>query len=66
MKETLHTETPIIGFGDITTEDVTAILETGVSGIAVSGEITSDFNAIKVFNQLLSASSTEEQRYNFE
>jgi len=63
--EALQTETPIIGFGGITTEDVTAILETGVSGIAVSGEITRDFNTIKTFNQLLSASSTEEQRYDF-
>ena len=37
--EALKTETPIIGFGGITTEDVKDILETGISGIAVSGEI---------------------------
>ncbi|MBC8755030.1 thiamine phosphate synthase [Kordia sp. YSTF-M3] len=61
----LQTETPIIGVGGITTEDVSDILETGISGIAVSGEITRNFNTIKTFNQLLNASSTEEQRYTF-
>ncbi len=64
--EALETETPIIGFGGITTEDVTAILETGISGIAVSDAITNDFNSINIFNQLLKASSTEEQRYTFQ
>jgi thiamine-phosphate pyrophosphorylase len=64
--EALKTETPIIGFGDITTNDVTEILKTGVSGIAVSGEITRDFDIIKTFNKLLSASSTDEQRHTFE
>jgi len=66
ITEALKTETPIIGFGGITKEDVTAILETGVSGIAVSEEITQNFNTIKIFNELLKASSTEEQRYTFE
>ena len=66
IAEALNTETPIIGFGGITTEDVTAILETGVSGIAVSDEITQNFNTIKPFNELLKASSTDEQRYTFE
>lgn len=66
ITEALKTETPIIGFGGITTDDVTDILTTGISGIAVSGEITRDFNTIGTFNQLLNASSTEEQRYTFE
>jgi thiamine-phosphate pyrophosphorylase len=64
--ETLKTETPIIGVGGITTADVKDILKTGVSGIAVSEEITHNFDTIKTFNQLLSASSTEEQRHTFE
>ena len=64
--DVLKTETPIIGFGGITTNDVIDILETGVSGIAVSEEITRDFNTIKTFNQLLKASSTAEKRYTFE
>ncbi len=63
--EALKTETPIIGVGGITTADVTDILETGISGIAVSGEITRDFNIVRIFNQLLNASSTEEKRYTF-
>ena len=64
--EALKTETPIIGNGGITTADVKDILKTGVSGIGVSEEITRDFDSIKTFNQLLSASSTEEQRHTFE
>src|SRR5690606_6818943 len=58
--EALKTKTPILAVGGITTDDVTAILETGISGIAVSGAITHDFNSLKVFNELLKASSTEE------
>ena len=66
ITDIIKTETPIIGFGGITTKDVAAILETGISGIAVSEEITRNFNTISTFNQLLKASSTEEQRYTFE
>ncbi|WP_035090923.1 thiamine phosphate synthase [Aquimarina macrocephali] len=65
ITEALKTKTPIIGIGGITTEDVADILETGVSGIAVSEEITQNFNTIRTFNQLLNASSTEEQRHTF-
>ena len=63
--EALGTDTPIIGVGGITTTDVIAILETGVSGIGVSEAITRNFDLIKTFNQLLSASSTAEQRHVF-
>ena len=63
--ENLKTETPIIGAGGMTIKDVTDVLETGVSGITVSGEITRNFDSIKIFNQLLKASSTEEQRHIF-
>jgi thiamine-phosphate pyrophosphorylase len=65
IKEALQTETPILGFGRITTNDVSAILKTGISGIAVSEEITRNFDNIKSFNQLLKASSTEELRHKF-
>lgn len=65
IAEAINTETPIIGFGAITTKDVTNILKTGVSGIAVSEEITQNFNMISTFNQLLKASSTAEQQYTF-
>lgn len=63
--EILKTKTPIIGVGGITIEDVTAIIATGISGLAVSEEITQNFDTIKMFNQLLNASSKEEQRYTF-
>ncbi|MCI2228524.1 thiamine phosphate synthase [Polaribacter sp. MSW13] len=62
---TLNTQTPIIGFGGITTADVPLILACGISGVAVAQEITNDFNRIKTFNQLLKASATEEQRHSF-
>lgn len=63
--EVLKTDTPIIGVGGITLADVTAIVETGISGLAISEEITQNFDRIKTFNQLLNASSTEEQRHTF-
>ncbi len=63
--DVLKTDTPIIGAGDIVTKDVKDILATGISGIGVSDEITRDFNIVKLFNELLSASSTEEQRHTF-
>ncbi len=65
ITEALKTETPIIGFGGITTEDVTDILKTGISGIAVSEAITQNFDTIRTFNLLLNASLTEEQRHSF-
>ncbi|MGO1585800.1 thiamine phosphate synthase [Mesonia sp.] len=65
ITEALHTETPVIGFGGITTKDVKDILETGVSGVAVAEAITRDFNSIRTFNQLLNASVTDEQRHSF-
>jgi thiamine-phosphate pyrophosphorylase len=66
ITDILKTGTPLIGVGGITTEDVSAILKTGISGIAVSEAITRDFNIISTFNQLLKASSTAEERYTFE
>ena len=63
--DALQTETPILGIGGVTLDDVTAILETGISGIAVSREVTQDFDRIKKFNQLLNASSTKELKYTF-
>tara|TARA_B110000879_G_scaffold101828_1_gene137762 strand:+ start:9861 stop:10499 length:639 start_codon:yes stop_codon:yes gene_type:complete len=64
--DALNTETPIIGFGGITVEDVKNILKTGITGIGVSEEITRNFDSIKAFSQLLSASSTDELRHTFE
>lgn len=61
--EELKTKTPVIAIGGITTNDVADILKTGVSGIAISGEITKDFNKIRTFHQLLQAGSSQEQKY---
>jgi thiamine-phosphate pyrophosphorylase len=63
--EALKTETPIIGVGEIKTDDIKEILTTGISGVAVSDEITRNFDSIKLFNQLLNASSVDEQRHTF-
>ncbi|MBC8768251.1 thiamine phosphate synthase [Arenibacter sp. BSSL-BM3] len=65
ITDILKTDTPIIGVGGITLADVTAIMKTGIAGLAVSDEITRNFDSIRIFNQLLNASSTEEQRYTF-
>lgn len=62
----LNTEIPILGFGNITTDDVTDLLESGLSGIAVDQAITQNFDSIKVFNHLLKAAVTAEQRHTFE
>jgi thiamine-phosphate pyrophosphorylase len=64
--DALHTETPLVGFGGITIADVSDIIATGISGLAISEGITQNFNSIKTFNQLLNASATEEQRHTFE
>lgn len=63
--DTLQTKTPILAIGGITENDITAILSTGISGVAMSGEITKNFNKITNIHKLLNASSTQEQRYTF-
>ncbi len=59
--EALQITVPIIAIGGITIGDVPDILKTGVSGIAVSGEITKNFNNISQFNKLLNSPSTQDQ-----
>lgn len=59
--EELQTEIPIIAIGGIKLEDTTDILQTGVHGIAVSGEITRNFNSILEFHKILKTPSTNEQ-----
>ncbi|SCY04493.1 thiamine-phosphate pyrophosphorylase [Nonlabens sp. Hel1_33_55] len=65
IAEALQTETPLIGSGSITTNDVKNIISTGISGLALSQELTADFNLIKTYHQLLNASSTQEMRHSF-
>ena len=64
--DALKSETPILGAGGIIKEDVASILKTGISGIRVSNEITKDFDLMRTFNNLLSASATDEKRHTFE
>jgi len=59
--EALKTTTPILAIGGINTTNVTAIINTGVYGIAVSSEITRDFNNISKFNKILKGPSINEQ-----
>lgn len=65
ITEALKNETPLIACGGITTEDIPAILKSGISGAAVSKAITENFDSIRTFNQLLKASSTDEIRHTF-
>jgi len=51
---------------EIIKEDIASILEAGISGIRVSNEITKDFDLMRTFNNLLSASATDEKRHTFE
>ncbi|WP_405224687.1 thiamine phosphate synthase [Dokdonia sp. Asnod1-B02] len=66
ITDTLKTKTPIIAIGGITIDDLTDLIKTGIHGIAVSGEITSDFTKIDALQQSLGASLIEEQRHTFE
>ncbi|MDN3620383.1 thiamine phosphate synthase [Polaribacter undariae] len=51
--EELQTETPIIAIGGITLLDVFAIINTGIYGVAVSGEITKEVSSIAEFQEKL-------------
>jgi len=59
----LNTKTPIIAIGGITLNDVLDIMITGVFGIAVSGQITKNFNNISEFKALINGGKTPEQRW---
>jgi len=63
--EELQTKIPIIAIGGITLKDIKEIMSTDVYGIAVSGEITRNFNSINTFNKTLGTSATQEQLYKF-
>lgn len=63
MTDALKTKTPIIAIGGITIDDVTDLLETGIHGIAISGEITNDFTKIDAFQQSLGASLNKEKHH---
>ncbi len=58
----LKTKLPIIAIGGITLNDVDRILETGIYGIAASGEITKNFKTISSFHKLLRKDSAREEQ----
>ncbi|MGB0897004.1 MAG: thiamine phosphate synthase [Flavobacteriaceae bacterium] len=62
--DVLATDIPILAIGGITTKDVVSILSTGVHGIAISGEITRDFNTISRFKRLINGGTSTEQVWN--
>lgn len=62
LKE-LKTDTPIIAIGGITQKDILDIMIAGVYGIAVSGEITRDFNSISKFKEIINGGPVQEQRW---
>ena len=51
--EELKTETPILAIGGISLEDVTELTRSGISGIATSTMLTSDFNNVSKLHALL-------------
>lgn len=51
--ENLQTKTPIIAIGGIRLEDVSEIINTGIYGIAVSGEITKEISNVSKFQEIL-------------
>ncbi len=63
LVEELETKIPIIAIGGITLKDVPSIIQTGVYGVAVSGEITKNFRAIPEFHKRLNTGSSQEQVY---
>ncbi|CAA0194976.1 Thiamine-phosphate synthase [Tenacibaculum maritimum] len=49
----ITTTTPIIAIGGIQQHDIPTLMNTGIHGIAISREITLDFNKISIFKQIL-------------
>ncbi len=57
----LKTTVPVIAIGGITLSTVTSILETGIHGVAISGDITRDFTNISRYYQVLKQGGIQEQ-----
>ena len=59
--EALETEIPVLAIGGITLSDTLNLLNTGIHGVAISGEVTKDFNNIKRFHDILKGDAVTEQ-----
>lgn len=65
LLEALATELPIYAVGGVELNDVPALLQTGIYGVAVSNDLTLDFNKISRYHQVLQSAATQEQLYKF-
>ena len=61
--EELKTELPVIAIGGIVIDDVSELMKTGVHGIAISGEITRNFNSIPDFKKRINGGEIVEERW---
>ncbi|WP_299013449.1 thiamine phosphate synthase [uncultured Polaribacter sp.] len=59
----LQATTPILAIGGVTLQNATKFKNLGLYGLAVSSEITNDFNKISTFHKILEDESTREQVY---
>ena len=59
----LKSNIPIIATGGITLNDILDVMITGVYGIAVSEEITRNFNSIPKFKEIISGEKVQEQTW---
>ena len=61
--EELKTAIPVIAIGGIVIDDVSALMKTGIHGIAISGEITRNFNSIPDFKKHINGGEVVEERW---
>jgi thiamine-phosphate pyrophosphorylase len=59
----LKSNIPIIATGGITLNDILDLMITGVYGIAISEEITRNFNSIPKFKEIISGEKVQEQTW---
>jgi len=59
----LKSNIPIIATGGITLNDILDLMITGVYGIAISEEITRNFNSIPKFKEIISGEKAQEQTW---
>lgn len=62
LKE-LKTAIPVIAIGGIIIDDVSELMKTGIHGIAISGEITRNFNSIPDFKKRINDGEIVEERW---
>ncbi|WP_396634388.1 thiamine phosphate synthase [Maribacter sp. R86514] len=61
--EELKAQVPVIAIGGILAEDINEIMKTGVHGIAMSGEVTRNFNKVPELKKLINGGPLDEQRW---